>query len=145
MEIKNLGIDERLFNRISGVAQKMPFYNLLGFRISALGPGYAELRVTTRAEHANHLDMGHGGLLLSLADGAMGNAIRSLGILATTVDFNTAMMSPAPLGQDIVARGQIIKAGKTLIFAKAQIYAGEKQLAETRGTFFKRGTIDLGE
>ncbi len=145
MEIKNLGIDERLFNKISGIAQKMPFYNLLGIRSTAFGPGFAELKVSTRAEHANHLDMGHGGLLLSLADGAMGNAIRSLGILATTVDFSTALMSPAPLGQDILARGQVIKAGKNLIFARAQVYAGDKQLVETRGTFFRMGTIDFEE
>ena len=145
MEVKNLGIDERLFNKIRDIAQKMPFYNLLGFRITALGPGFAELTVSTRAEHANHLDMGHGGLLLSLADGAMGNAIRSLGLLATTVDFNTALMSPAPLGQDILARGQVIKRGKTLIFARARVYAGDKQLAETRGTFFKMGAIDFEE
>lgn len=145
MEIKNSGIDERLFNKICDVAQKMPFYNLLGIRITILGPGYAELKVSTRAEHANHLDMGHGGLLLTMADGAMGNAIRSLGILATTVDLNTAMMSPAPIGQDILARGQVIKAGKTLIFAQAQVYAGNRQLAETRGTFFKKGSIDFEE
>jgi hypothetical protein len=30
LKIKNLGIDEGLFNRISEVAQHMPFYNLLG-------------------------------------------------------------------------------------------------------------------
>jgi uncharacterized protein (TIGR00369 family) len=145
LKIKNLGIDEGLFNRISEVAQHMPFYNLLGIRITALGPGYAELMVSTGADHANNLDIVHGGLLLSLADGAMGNAVRSLGILATTVDFNTALMSAAPLGQDIIAQGQVIKAGRNLIFTKAQAFVGDKQVLETRGTFFRMGKIDFEE
>jgi stage II sporulation protein P len=59
LKIKNLGIDEGLFNRISEVAQHMPFYNLLGIRITALGPGYAELMVSTGADHANNLDIVH--------------------------------------------------------------------------------------
>jgi acyl-coenzyme A thioesterase PaaI-like protein len=65
LKIKNLGIDEGLFNRISEVAQHMPFYNLLGIRITALGPGYAELMVSTGADHANNLDIVHGGLLVT--------------------------------------------------------------------------------
>jgi hypothetical protein len=40
LKIKNLGIDEGLFNRISEVAQHMPFYNLLGIRITAPPAGY---------------------------------------------------------------------------------------------------------
>ncbi len=142
MGSKNLGIDERLFDHIVGTAEDMPFYTLLGVSISAVGPGYAELSVTTRRDHANPLGTVHGGLLLTMADGAMGNAIRSLGMIGVTVDCSTAMISPTPFGEKIVAQGRVLKAGRNMIFAESKVFAGEKLLADTRGTFYKTSDID---
>ncbi len=145
MESKNLGIEDKLFNYIIGTGEEMPFYNLLGVRISAVGPGYAELSVTTRREHANPLGTVHGGLLLTMADGSMGNAIRSLGMIGITVDFSTAMIAPAPFGEEIVAQGRVLKAGRNMIFAESKVYAGDKLLADTRGTFYRTTDINIKE
>ncbi len=142
MGSKNLGIDEKIFNYIITTGEESPFYTLLGISISALGPGYAELSTITRRDHANPLGTVHGGMLLTIADGAMGNAIRSLGIRGVTVDCSTAMISAAPFGEKIIARGRVLKAGRNLIFAESQVFAGEKLLADTRGTFYKTSDID---
>jgi hypothetical protein len=39
----------------------------------------------------------------------------------------------------------VIKAGRNLIFTKAQAFVGDKQVLETRGTFFRMGKIDFEE
>lgn len=145
MGSKNLGIDEKLFNNIIGIVEEMPFYNLLGIKMNEVGPGYAKISVTTNKDHANHLEMVHGGLLLTMADSAMGNAIRSLGILAVTVDLSTSIMAPGPVNEEIVARGKVVKAGRTMIFAESRVYAGDKLLVDTRGTFYKTGDIEIKE
>ena len=56
---------------------------------------------------------------MSLADAAMGNAVRSLGIMAVTVDCTTSMISGASR-ETIKARGTLEKVGKNLIFASAR-------------------------
>jgi len=142
---KNLGIDERIFAYIAGSVAETPFYQLLGIILRALGPGYAELTVISKSDHVNPQGMVHGGLLLSLADAAMGNAVRSLGIRGVTVDISTAIMSPAPLGEEITAQGRVIKAGKNMIFAEARVYAGDQPLADAQGTFFRIDDLVIKE
>jgi len=143
LSAKNLGIDEKLFRYMIETAEKTPFYRLLGIQLNAIGPGYAEATVTVREDHTNPLGLVHGGVLLSLGDSAMGNAIRSLGIMAVTADCTNSFMSAAPLNEKIVASGRVIKAGKNLIFAEARITAGEKLLGDTRGTFYKKSEVQL--
>ena len=42
---------------------------------------------------------------MSLADAAMGNAVRSLGIRSVNVDMSTSFVSSAMIGQEIIGRG----------------------------------------
>ncbi len=139
--MENLGIDDKLFAYIVHTITSTPFYQLLGLRVRKLGPGIAELEITASIEHTNPLGAVHGGLYMSLADAAMGNAVRSLGIKGVTTDCSTSFMAAASLGDSLVASGEVIKTGKNLVFARAQIRAGELILADAKATFYRTGMI----
>lgn len=139
----NSGLDEKLFVYIRDSISKTPYYNLLGLNLNELGPGSAEIVTTTRPEHTNPLGLIHGGLPMSMADAAMGNAIRTLGVKAVTVDFSTSLIAGAGINEMLVARGKVLKAGKNLIFVEASVFCGDKLIANSKGTFYKTGVIDI--
>ncbi len=141
--MQNQGIDEELFRHIADSIGDTPYYKLLGIQVINIGPGLAEMSVTVDLKHTNPLGVTHGGLMMSLADAAMGNAIRSLGIKAVTVDCTTSMVAGASVGETIKARGTLEKVGKNLIFASAQVTTDEKLLASARGTFYRVGLIEI--
>ncbi|MDD2372723.1 MAG: PaaI family thioesterase [Syntrophomonadaceae bacterium] len=143
MQVINQGVEEELFNYLVHSIEMTPYYQLLGVKIRLLGPGLADLEVEVSHQHTNPLGAVHGGLYMSLADAAMGNAVRSLGIKAVTVECATSMMAGASLRETIKARGTLEKVGKNLIFASARVTAGEKLLATTKGTFYRVGLIDI--
>ncbi len=143
MQPVNQGLEEKLFNYLVHSIETTPYYQLLGVKVGLLAPGSAELEVEVSNQHTNPLGAVHGGLYMSLADAAMGNAIRSLGIKAVTVDCATSMIAGASIGEVIKARGTLEKVGKNLIFASALVTTGEKLLASARGTFYRVGLIEI--
>ncbi|MDD2509754.1 MAG: PaaI family thioesterase [Syntrophomonas sp.] len=141
--MQNQGIDERLFRYIADSIGDTPYYKLLGIQVGNIGPGLAELSVTVDLKHTNPLGVTHGGLMMSLADAAMGNAIRSLGIKAVTVDCSTGFISSAQQGETVIARGEVLRAGKNMLFAQAEVRAGNRLLSNSKASYFKTGEMDL--
>jgi len=139
----NTGVEEPLFNYILHSIRKTAYYQLLGIELTLLGPGYAELSVRAGETHTNPLGKIHGGLIMSIADAAMGNAIRSLGITGVTSDCSVAFPGAAQLGDLITARGKVVKAGRNLLFAEALVYANDKLIGQSKGTFYKIGDIEF--
>ncbi len=143
MTTVNAGIEADLFAYICHSLQSTPYYKLLGIELQLIGPGYAEMSVKTGEEHTNPLGMIHGGLIMSVVDAAMGNAIRSLGIKGVTVDCSVALPGAAQLGDQILARGKVLKAGKNLIFAEASVYVNDKMIGDSKATFYNTGNIEF--
>jgi acyl-CoA thioesterase len=143
LAVINSGIDEKLFVLLRDSIGKTPFYNLLNLHLNELGPGFAEIGTTTRPEHTNPLGIIHGGLPMSMADAAMANAVRSLGVKAVTVDCSTSFTAAAGINEALVARGKVLKSGKNLIFVEASVFCGDKLIADSKGTFYKMGVIDF--
>jgi len=141
--MQNQGIDEELFRHIADSIADTPYYKLLGIQVINIGPGLAELSVTVDLKHTNPLGVTHGGLMMSLADAAMGNAIRSLGIKAVTVDCSTGFIASAQQGETVIARGEVLRAGKNMLFAQAEVRAGNRLLSNSKASYFKTGEIDL--
>lgn len=135
--------NEKLIDYITNTVKKTPFYQLLGIRLESLGEGEAVLSLQTSKEHTNPAGLIHGGIIMALADAAMGNAIRSLGVMGVTADCSTAFPASAPLGAIIEARGKVLKQGKNLIFAEALVYAEGRLVGHCKATFFNTGLIEL--
>jgi uncharacterized protein (TIGR00369 family) len=75
----------------------------------------------------------HAGALAAIADSAAGYAALSLmppGAGVLTTEFKIALLTPAA-GERILARGRIIKAGRTLTLAQMEVFsqtAGQEKL-----------------
>jgi len=141
----NLGIDTALFEYICQSVENTPFYKMMGIYLTALGPGEAEIQLKATPQHTNPLGLLHGGVLMSIADAAMGNAIRSLGIKGVTADCSTSFIASASLDGLLQAKGKVVKAGKRLVFARAEVFSNGQMVADVKGTFANVGTIDPGE
>jgi uncharacterized protein (TIGR00369 family) len=143
MDAVNNGINSELFDYLQKSIKDTAYYKLLAVELQLLAPGYAEIRVVSGPQHTNPMGLIHGGLITSIADAAMGNAIRSLGIIGVTVDLSAAFTAAARVGDTIVARGKVLQAGKSMIFAEAMVYAGDRLLGNSKATFYKIDDIHL--
>lgn len=142
MEAQNKGIAPGIFNYIINAYAESSFYTLLGLRVRSLAPGKAEIISATDRKHSNAQGMVHGGLFMTAADSAMGNAIRTLGVKAVTVDFSISFLKPAEFGKDILAVGEIIKSGRQIFFTEARIFSDDQLLAVAKASFYKIGMIE---
>jgi acyl-CoA thioesterase len=143
LTVENAGIEKRLFDYLVESINSTPFYQLLDLKITRIGPGFTEFKVVSGERHTNPLGVIHGGLIMSLADAAMANAIRSLGIKGVTVDCSTSLTAGAMLGEDVIARGEVLKAGNSMLFAEARVWADDRLLANAKASFFKTGDYDF--
>ncbi len=139
----NRGINEELFRQIVETNENTPYYRLVGIKTSALAPGEAELVVEVGECHANPLGRVHGGLIASLADAAMGNAVRSLGLRGVTIDCSISFISSPSRSGLLVGKGKVVRAGRNIIFAEALVYAEDKVIASAQGSFFKVGVAEF--
>lgn len=143
MQAENLGVDKEIFEYVAKSVTQSPFYNLIGVRLISLGPGSAEMIVTACSQHTNPADLVQGGVIMTIADAAMANSVRSLGISPVTVDCSTSFLASAELGKDIITRGKVIKRGKNLLFAEADVWSEGILIATAKATFFNIGEIKV--
>lgn len=67
----------------------------------------------------------HGGVVGMIADSAAGYAAMTMvpeGDSVLSVEFKMNMLAPAD-GEQLIARGEVVRAGRTLIVTKAEVFA----------------------
>ncbi len=141
MNAINSGIEARLFDYLLHSLQDTPYYQLLGFKLVQLGPGLSEFEVLTEEKHCNPLGLIHGGLVMSIADAVMGNAIRSIGVNGVTVDVSVSVIAAVPHGSVLRATGKVRRAGQKMIFAEAEVWCKDRLMGQAKGTFYNQGPI----
>lgn len=89
----------------------------------------------SEARHANALGMIHGGALLTLADMSMWDICRRAAgpFNAVTLTMSSEFVAPGPIGRFIVASGEAVKIGKSIMFARGDIRCGEDVLLTFSG------------
>ena len=100
---------------------------LVGPRITALAPGFCEITADWRRELTQQHGFVHGGVLASIADTAGGYAAFSLmpaDATVLTVEFKLNMLRPGR-GAAMIARGRVLKPGRTLSIVQADVFARE--------------------
>ena len=117
--------------------QASAFYEWAGIELVDASPGQVELAFEAGPQHINLQGLVHGGMLATLADTAMGLAVRTTledGRRHVTVQMGIEFLSPGRPGR-IVARGRSVKIGRQLGFAEADIVdARGRLLALARST-----------
>ncbi|WP_157521927.1 PaaI family thioesterase [Herbidospora cretacea] len=112
---------------------------LLGFRVTGIGPGFAEVRVTADPDaHGNQQGTVHGGFLVELADAAIGTAHSTLveaGESFTSVDIRAVFLRPV-WGGPLTATARPAHRGRTITH-----YACEIQRADGKPAAMVTSTV----
>lgn len=119
--------------RIQKTVGTVPFARLLGIELDDISRGTATLGLTIRKELTQNHGVVHGGVIASLIDTATAFAIISL--LApkervTTVDLTISYLRPLTAGR-ITAVAKVLRAGRRLFVASAEVFDDEGKLATT--------------
>ena len=86
--------------------------------------------------HTNIARFVHGGMLLTLADMALWDiARRRIGpFRAVTLTLNSEFIAPGPIGTFIEATGEVLRAGRSLVFVRGVILAKSETVLSFSGT-----------
>ena len=97
----------------------------LGAILGAVGPGTVEIRLPHRPEVTQQHGFFHGGIVATIADSAGGYAAYTLmpaDASILTVEYKINMLAPAK-GRELVARGKVVKPGRTLTVTTVEVFA----------------------
>jgi uncharacterized protein (TIGR00369 family) len=120
---------------LEAVNAASPFNRLAGFRVAAAQAGAVTLAATADAQLINHAGALHAGVQSALIDTACGFAAGTVAGKVVTVQMNVQFLSPAK-GERFEARARVTKAGRSQIFAEAQLFArrGDAEMLVASGT-----------
>jgi len=128
--------DTLVFNEILKKAVEAPFNKKLGIKIVKAQRGSVVLELDANPDLANLHGIVHGGVTATLCDSAMGFAAMTLGVSPVTVEMKLNYLLPGRIGERLIAKGKIIKEGKTLIIADGEVYSGDNLIVKGLGTYF---------
>jgi len=111
--------------RIRESFAKQGLMQTLGARIVEVAPGAVTIELPASPAVSQQHGFVHAGAIASIADSAAGYAALTLmppGAGVLTVEFKINLMSPAK-GDTMLARGRVVKAGRTLTVAQTEVVA----------------------
>src|SRR5438034_10567394 len=97
---------------------------LIGAQLTVVEPGYVEIELPFRDDLTQQKGYLHGGILGMIADSACGYAAFSLmaaDCSLVTVEYKINILAPARCS--VWALGEVIKPGRTLSIARAEVFA----------------------
>jgi uncharacterized protein (TIGR00369 family) len=112
-------------DRIRSSFAKQGLMTTLGATLGDIAPGRVEIVIRPHAAISQQHGFVHAGAVSAIADSAAGYSALSLmpagrGVLTTEYKIN--LLAPA-VGDRIVARGRVVKAGRTLTLAQTEVFA----------------------
>jgi uncharacterized protein (TIGR00369 family) len=99
----------------------------LGAVLEAVGPGRVAIRLPYRPELSQQHGFFHGGIVATIGDSAGGYAAYSMmpaDASILTVEYKINLVAPAK-GEALVARGRVVKPGRTLTVCTVEVFAAE--------------------
>jgi uncharacterized protein (TIGR00369 family) len=97
---------------------------LIGATLTRVAPGSVEIALPFRDDLTQQKGFVHGGIIGMIADTACGYAAFSLmpaDCSLVTVEYKLNILTPAT--RSLIARGEVVKAGRTLTIARGEVYA----------------------
>jgi len=122
----NAPVDPHFAARCRASFARQKAMTLIGARLTAVEPGATEISLPYRDDLTQQKGFVHGGIIGMIADTACGYAAFSLMPAAgslVTVEYKMNILTPAR--SSLVAHGQVIRAGRTLTVARAEVYADD--------------------
>ncbi|MDX1496833.1 MAG: PaaI family thioesterase [Salinisphaeraceae bacterium] len=118
------------------------FTELIGPLYSCQDDGGFRMGLYFGDKHANARGKGHGGMISTLADLAMGYALAFSETPPrpfVTVNLNVDFLSAIELGEWVEVHVNIDRKGRSLAFARCELQAGDRLLGRASGVFKNSG------
>ena len=122
----NAPADPHFAARIRASFGRQKAMTLIGASLSVLEAGRAEVSLPYRPEITQQKGYVHGGIIGMIADNACGYAAYSLmpaSASLVTVEYKMNILAPAT--GELTALGTVLKPGRTLTVARAEVYADD--------------------
>lgn len=111
------------------------FHKAVGIEFVELHEDGATMRLEVADGHLNGAGVVHGGVTFTLADSALGYGIyKFVGKPCTTAEMKINYLKPVSSGV-LTARSYILRAGRRLVVARAEVCCGDEAVAEVLSTF----------
>ena len=141
----NAPADPQFAARVRESFGRQKAMGLIGGSLTVVVPGYVEIALPFRDDLTQQKGYIHGGILGMIADSACGYAAFSLmpaDCSLVTVEYKINILTPAV--SSLVAKGQVVKPGRTLTVARAEVYSQDgKHVASMQQTLMMlAGTPD---
>jgi len=120
----NAPADPHFAARIRASFGRQKAMALIGASLSSVAPGAVEITLPFRDDLTQQKGFVHGGIIGMIADTACGYAAYSLmpaDSSLVTVEYKINILAPGT--SSLTARGEVVKAGRTLTVARAEVYA----------------------
>jgi uncharacterized protein (TIGR00369 family) len=108
----------------------------IGASLERVAPGEVDIRLPFRDDLTQQHGFLHAGVMTTVVDSACGYAALTLmppGAAVLTAEFKVNLIAPGR-GECVVARGRVLKAGRTLTVCRGDVFAveaGEERLVVT--------------
>lgn len=116
---------------IRGEVEPPPVSRLIGFRMTEAREGFVAMELEIEERHTSPPGSAHGGVIVDVADAAMGCAYGTLlddSETWTTVELKVNYLRPAFPGTRIRAEGRVVNAGRTLSLTECDVTNEEGKL-----------------
>lgn len=119
---------------------RQPFMATIGATLSRIAPGEVDIELPFRTDLLQQSGTMHAGVVAAIADTACGYAALTLmppGAEVWSVEFKINLLAPA-IGSRFIARGRVVRSGRTLTVCTAEVATAERVVATMTGTFIRR-------
>ena len=120
----------------AGELPSPPIGSVLELRFEECERGRFAFAGTARRFFGNPMGVVHGGFAAALLDSAMGCATLTLcdaGTIFTTLELHVNYVRPLPFDEEVVARAEILHAGKRIVTSNARV-------EDRRGKLYAHGS-----
>jgi len=128
--------DPAFAERVRASFERQAVMRTIGAELSLVEPGRVDITLPYRADLTQQHGFIHAGILATILDSACGYAAFSLmpaDAAVLSIEFKINMLAPAA-GYAIVARGRVVRAGRTISVCHADGFAiqdGDEKLVAT--------------
>ncbi len=117
--------DPAFAERVRSSFEAQALMRLIGASLERVEPGEVDIALSHRLDLTQQHGYLHAAILAAIADSACGYAAHTLmpaGSEVLSVEFKLNLLRPAA-GERFVARGRVVRAGRTLTVAAADVFA----------------------
>lgn len=133
---------------VAGQREPIPYDGFMGFRLVSWSPDGAVVEADVDGRFANPTGVVHGGVLMGLADSAMGLTVTGLlgeGKAGTNTDLQMRFLRPTKHGR-ITATARVVRKGRrTLVLECDVVDEAGRLVARASSTFLVLDAADFAQ